>query len=66
MMDNIFAIAGNIISNLTPWVAALWLVEKALEAISVLTPWKWDDNIGIILGKILKALESVVGKMVKK
>jgi hypothetical protein len=35
-------------------VAALWALEKLLETVSTITPWKWDDNIGIILGKILR------------
>lgn len=65
-MENLLSNLGTILTNLTPWIAALWLLEKALEAISVLTPWKWDDNIGIILGKILKAIESVLLKIVKK
>lgn len=42
-------------NNWTTVVAALWAFEKLLEVISTLTPWKWDDNIGVILGKILKS-----------
>lgn len=61
-MDAILAF----LQNAAPWVAALWLLEKALEAISVLTPWKWDDNIGVILGKILKVLEKIFGTLVTK
>ena len=38
------------------WVAALWLLEQAIRAISVLTPWKWDDNLVEILAKALKTL----------
>jgi len=34
-------------------VAALWALEKLIEAISVLTKTKIDDNVGIWLGKIL-------------
>ena len=65
-MDNIIAMVTSILTNLVPWVAALWLLEKALEAIAVLTPWKWDDNVGVILAKILKFLENIIVKMVKK
>jgi len=35
-------------------VAALWLIEQAMRAISKLTPWKWDDNITAVLTNILK------------
>ena len=35
-------------------VAALWLIEQALRAVSELTPWKWDDNLVKILAKVLK------------
>ena len=41
--------------NWVALVAALWLVEKALTAVSELTPWKWDDNIAKILTKVLKS-----------
>lgn len=37
-------------------VAALWLLEQALRAISDLTPWKWDDNLVSILTNLLKTL----------
>lgn len=33
---------------------ALWGLEKVLEAVVVLTPWKGDDNLGVILAKLLK------------
>lgn len=39
------------------WVSigvALWALEKALELIARLTPWKWDDNIGVILAKFIQ------------
>jgi len=49
---------GNIITFVTEnWVAivaALWLIEQAMRAISELTPWKFDDNITAWLTKILK------------
>ena len=35
-------------------VAALWLIEQAMRAVSLLTPWKWDDNITAVLTNILK------------
>lgn len=31
----------------------LWAFEKFLEVLATLTPWKWDDNLGVILGKFL-------------
>lgn len=65
-MDNIIGNVLVFLGNLTPWVAALWLLEKALEAISVLTPWKWDDNVGVILAKILKFIEEKILTFVKK
>jgi len=46
-------IIGFISNNWVSIVAALWAFEKFLEAVSVLTPWKWDDNLGVILGKLL-------------
>ena len=44
------------------WVAALWLLEQALRAISELTVWKWDDNLVKILSKILKGIGSFIKK----
>jgi len=41
--------------NWVTLVAALWLIEQTLRAISILTPWKWDDNLVAILANILKA-----------
>ncbi len=41
------------------WVAigvALWGFEKVLEIITTVTPWKWDDNLGVIVGKWLVKL----------
>jgi len=65
-MDNLMANALAILGNLAPWVAALWLLEKALEAIAVLTPWKWDDNLGVILAKILKFIDEKLLTLIKK
>ena len=48
------AIGAYLTANWIGIVAALWALEKFLELVSQLTPWKWDDNIGIILGKFLK------------
>jgi hypothetical protein len=42
-----------ILENWVSVVAALWALEKFLELFSTLTPWKWDDNVGVILGKLL-------------
>ena len=52
---------SNIISFITSEtmikiVAALWLLEQALRAISDLTPWKWDDNLVSVLTNLLKTL----------
>ena len=43
----------------THWVSlgvALWGLEKALEVLVTITPWKWDDNLGVILGKLISKL----------
>ena len=37
-------------------VSLLWTLEKVLEVISRLTPWKWDDNLGVILANLLRKL----------
>lgn len=42
-------------ANWVALVAALWLLEQTLRAISILTPWKWDDNLVKILTNILQA-----------
>ena len=42
-------------ANWIPLGVALWFLEQALRAISILTPWKWDDNIVKILANILRA-----------
>ena len=42
-------------ANWVALVAALWLVEQLLRAVSELTPWKWDDNLVKVLTKILKS-----------
>lgn len=50
---------GDIISyiqaNWVQLVAALWLLEQAMRAVSELTPWQWDDNIVKVISKILKS-----------
>lgn len=49
------AVIAYIQSHWIQIVAALWLIEQALRAISELTPWKWDDNIVKVIAKILKS-----------
>jgi hypothetical protein len=34
-------------------IALGWAIEKVLEIVATLTPWKGDDNLGILLGKFL-------------
>lgn len=46
--------AGNMF--LVKLVALLFLLEKFLSFITALTPWKWDDNIGVILANLVKRL----------
>jgi len=41
--------------NWVALVAALWLIEQAFRAISILTPWKWDDNLVAVLAKVLQS-----------
>jgi hypothetical protein len=51
----------EIIKDVIAWVTAHavelialgWALEKVLEIIGRLTPWKWDDNLGVIIGKLL-------------
>jgi len=43
-------------NNWVAIVAAAWLVEQALRAVSELTPWKWDDNLVKVLSKIIKSI----------
>jgi len=41
------------------WVTigvALWSIEKGLEIIVTLTPWKGDDNLGVIVGNVLRRI----------
>lgn len=41
------------------WLAlgvALWALEEAIGLISKLTPWKWDDNFGSIIGSIISKI----------
>lgn len=40
----------------TNWVnivAALWTVDQLLKIVSPMTPWKFDDNLADMLGKVL-------------
>ena len=56
-MDKLISILNFFTSEtMVKVVAALWLLEQALRAISELTPWKWDDNLVKVLAKLLKAL----------
>ena len=41
-------------TNWVALVAALWLIEQAMRAISILTPWKWDDNLVKVFCGILQ------------
>ena len=41
-------------SHTVQFAAVGWAIEKLLEVVSVLTPWKWDDNLGVLLAKILQ------------
>ncbi len=55
-MDFIKEIVTYVQANWVAIVAALWLAEQALRAVSELTPWKWDDNIVKIIAKILRSV----------
>ena len=55
-MEIIRQIIAGITGNWVEVVAALWLIEQTLRAISELTPWKWDDNLVKVLAKMLKSL----------
>lgn len=37
-------------------VALGWALEKVLEIVSRLTPWKWDDNLGVLLANLLSKI----------
>lgn len=43
-----------VLTHGTAIVAIGWGVEKVLEMVAVLTPWKWDDNLGVLLAKVLQ------------
>ncbi len=49
------SLVAYIQANWVQIVAALWLLEQTLRAISILTPWKWDDNIVKVIHKILSS-----------
>ena len=54
------SIISQIVSYVqTNWVeigVALWLVEQAMRAISILTPWKWDDNLVNVIANAISKL----------
>lgn len=52
-MDIVRAIIAYVQANWVAIVAALWLIEQAMRAVSKLTPWKFDDNITNFLTNIL-------------
>ena len=43
----------NIGTLIGPYVAVLWAIDQLLKVIAPLTPWKVDDNISDMLGKLL-------------
>ena len=53
-MDIVRAIIAYVQANWVAIVAALWLIEQAMRAISELTPWKWDDNLVKVLTNALQ------------
>ena len=55
-MDIIKQIIAGITTNWVEVVAAVWLVEQAMRAISELTPWKWDDNLVKVFANMLKSV----------
>lgn len=40
-------------AKIAPYVAILWAIDQLLKVVSPLTPWKVDDNISDMLGKLL-------------
>ena len=38
---------------IAPYVAVLWAIDQLLKVIAPLTPWKVDDNISDMFGKLL-------------
>jgi hypothetical protein len=52
-MDFIKQIIAYVQGNWVSIVATLWLIEQAMRAISILTPWKWDDNLVKVLANVL-------------
>ena len=49
-------IIAYVTENWVSLVAALWLLEQAMRAISELTPWKWDDNLVKVFANMLKSV----------
>jgi hypothetical protein len=45
--------------GIATWVALgtlLWTLEKVLEFVGTVTPWRWDDNLGVLLGNLVNRL----------
>jgi hypothetical protein len=40
-------------ANTVELIALGWALEKVLEIVGKLTPWTFDDNLGVIVGKLL-------------
>jgi hypothetical protein len=59
-MENIFQYVTDIwawwqtdgIKLAAETVVFLYALEKFLEFVTTITPWKWDDNLGVIVGKL--------------
>lgn len=49
-MENVIALFG---AKIAPYVAILWSVDQLLKVVAPLTPWKLDDNLSDLLGKLL-------------
>lgn len=47
------SILGDIGTKIAPYVAILWAIDQLLKVVAPLTPWKLDDNLSDILGKLL-------------
>lgn len=46
-------IIGFLKDNYLNIIAVLWSVDQLLKVVAPLTPWKFDDNVADILGKLL-------------
>ena len=49
-MDNIVQFLQ---ANYLNIIAVLWSIDQLLKVVAPLTPWKVDDNVADILGKLL-------------